>query len=240
MKAPTVRFMLRSLSYRKGRGRLARRCRRHFLRLRRRDHLGPWRNHDIRPRLRQIRALLWLRLLQRSGRADYFGLGNGFRCAGFRSWHDAVCSFSSRRKELLEQSVEGGSRSGFAGHKVEACTMPRTPDGRVDGKTVVLRPAVMRAVCTVSLKAISISPDEDAGFTDDSSEDAAVGRRRDFGPLSEIEASVVLNVAHRATRGVGNSRVAREVPVAREKACASPRRRAACEVGARVWRVSKG
>ena len=84
---------------------------------------------------------------------------------------------------IFEQSVESGSRYRFVGRKVEACMMPRTPDSRTDDNTPVQRSAEVRADCAVSLEEISVSPDEDAIFTDNAGKDSAVGHLLDFSPL---------------------------------------------------------
>ena len=54
---------------------------------------------------------------------------------------------------------------------------------RLDDNTLVQRATEVRAVCTVSLKAIAISPKEDAVFADNAGEDSAVGHRFDVDPL---------------------------------------------------------
>jgi hypothetical protein len=52
----------------------------------------------------------------------------------------------------------------------------------------------VRAVCIVSLKPISISPDEDAVFADNASEGSAVGRCLDFDPLAQIEVVILISL----------------------------------------------
>ena len=74
----------------------------------------------------------------------------------------------------------------------------------------------VRAVCTVSLKPISVSPDEDAGFADNASKDSAVGHVLDFDPLGQIEALSILIVAHRVPRVAGNTHLTCGVPFAQK------------------------
>ena len=76
--------------------------------------------------------------------------------------------------------------------------MPRTSDGRTDDNTLVQRTAEVWAVCAVSLEAISVSPNENVILADNAGKNSAVRRVLEFGPLSQIEAVVVLIVAHRA------------------------------------------
>jgi hypothetical protein len=66
--------------------------------------------------------------------------------------------------------------------------MPGTAEGRACDNAFVQRTTEVRAVCIVSLEAISISPDEDAVLIDNASEDSTVGRCLDFDPLDQIEA----------------------------------------------------
>ena len=61
----------------------------------------------------------------------------------------------------------------------------------------------MRAVCAVSLEAISVSPDENLILADNAGKNSAVGHLLDFGPLSQIEAFVALTVTHRASPMAG-------------------------------------
>ncbi len=56
---------------------LGRRLGRDLLRLRRSNHLGARRNHDVRTRLGQVGTLLGLRLFPWSWRTDHIGLRNG-------------------------------------------------------------------------------------------------------------------------------------------------------------------
>jgi hypothetical protein len=79
------------------------------------------------------------------------------------------------RNSVLLQSVEGGSGCRFAGRKVKACMMPRAPNGRARDHALVKRTTEVRAICIVSLKLISFSPDEDAGFADNASKDSTSG-----------------------------------------------------------------
>ncbi len=61
-----------------------------------RNHFRPWRNNDIRARLRQVGALLGLRLLRRSRRPNHIGFRDGYRLIGTRRGrHDGV-PFSRR------------------------------------------------------------------------------------------------------------------------------------------------
>ena len=113
------------------------------------------------------------------------------------------------------QSVESRSGCRFAGRKVEACMMPRAPDGGACDHAFVKRTTEVRAVCIVSLKPISFSPDEDAGFADNAREDSTVGRGLDFDPLGQIEA-VILIVAHRVPRVAGNTHLTCGVPLAQK------------------------
>jgi hypothetical protein len=119
------------------------------------------------------------------------------------------------RNGILVQSVESGSGCRFAGRKVEACMMPRAPDGGACDHAFVKRTTEVRAICIVSLKPISFSPDEDAGFADNASEDSTVGRGLDFDPLGQIEA-VILIVAHPVPRVAGNTHLTCGVPLAQK------------------------
>jgi hypothetical protein len=93
--------------------------------------------------------------------------------------------------------------------------MPRAPDGGACDHAFVERTTEVRAVCIVSLKPISFSPDEDAGFADNASEDSTVGRGLDFDPLGQIEA-VILIVAHPVPRVAGNTHLTCGVPLAQK------------------------
>ena len=66
--------------------------------------------------------------------------------------------------------------------------MPRTPDRRIDNNTFIQRTAEVRAVGAVCPETISISPDEDRFFADNTGNDPALGHCSKFGPLGQIEA----------------------------------------------------
>ena len=63
-------------------GELGRTLRRDFLRLRRRNHLGARRDHDVGTWLRQVRSLVGLRLFYRRRRVDHIWLGDWYRLVG--------------------------------------------------------------------------------------------------------------------------------------------------------------
>ena len=77
------------------------------MRLRRRNHLGARRDHDVGPWLRQVRTLVGLRLFYRRRRVDYIWLGDRYRLGGL---HRSVF-LQSRRKPVLLEAYALGSRS---------------------------------------------------------------------------------------------------------------------------------
>jgi hypothetical protein len=91
----------RSLS---GSAKLGWTLRRDFLRLRRRNHLGAWRDHDVGTRLRQVDTLIRLRLLYRRRWVDHIWLCDRYRLVGL---HRSVPLGG-----LVEDEVQGDDLSG--------------------------------------------------------------------------------------------------------------------------------